>query len=149
MKAPVAFALGFLSCLGLIAAVGMLSRPKAQTHLVVPVASYHSPRNGYSQVNPGIGLERAYDERWSFGAGYYRNSNRRDSFYVGANYTRWRLGDVRLGTSFGLLSGYGGVIPMLAPTATYDSGRAGISLVVAPPIKGAVMVGVMLRYRLD
>jgi hypothetical protein len=149
VKAPVAFALGFASCLGMIAAVGMLSRPKAQTWLVVPVASYHAPRDGYSQINPGIGLERAYSERWVFGAGYYRNSNRRDSFYAGANYTRWRIGNVRLGTSLGLVSGYGGVMPMVAPTATYDVGGAGISLIVAPPIKGTLMVGIMLRWRLE
>ena len=148
MKPSSAFALGFVSCLGLIAAVGMLSRPKAQT-LVVPVVSYHSPRNGYSQINPGLGIERDYNERWALGAGYYRNSNRHDSFYVGANYTHVRLSGWRLGTSLGMVSGYGGVIPLVAPTVTYDAGGAGISLVIAPPIKGYVMVGVMLRWRLE
>ena len=149
MSPRAAFVLGFLACLASIAAVGVLAKAAAQTWLVVPVASYHSPRDGYSQINPGIGLEKAYSERWVLGAGYYRNSNRRDSFYVGANYSRWRIGDVRLGTSLGLVSGYGGVMPMIAPTATYDAGRAGVSLIVAPPIKGTMMVGVMLRWRLE
>ena len=121
----------------------------AADFLVVPIASYHTERNGYNQINPGLGFERSINERWSFGGGFYRNSYRRDSFYAGATYMRWRIGEIRLGTSLGLVTGYGGVLPMAAPTAVWDSGGVGISVMVTPPVSGKALVGLMLRWRID
>lgn len=121
---------------------------KAETWLVVPLASLHAPRGDYEQINPGIGFERAYSARWSLGAGYYRNSHRGDSFYAGASYTPLRLAGWGLGTSLGLVSGYRGVIPMIAPTVSYTYGGVGFSVLIAPPIRGKTMAGFTLRFRL-
>ena len=131
-------------------ALALFSLPvSAADFLVVPIASYHTERNGYNQINPGLGFERSINERWAVGGGFYRNSYRRDSFYVGATYMPFRLAQVRLGTSFGLMTGYGGVLPMAAPTAAWDGDRVGVAVMVTPPVSGKALVGLMLRWRID
>lgn len=121
----------------------------AAEFLTVPLASYHTQRKGYNQINLGLGYERQIDERWSVGGGFYRNSYRRDSLYVGGAYMRWKVGEVRLGSSFGLVTGYGGILPLAAPTAVWDGKKIGVAVMVTPPVSGKALVGVVLRWRLD
>jgi len=143
------FILGYLACLATIVAVGIFARAVAQTYLVFPMASYHTERKGYNQINPGLGIERRLDERWSIGAGYYRNSVRKDSLYAGAHYMPWRVGEIRIGTALGVATGYGGLLPMVAPAAVWDGPKLGVAVLVTPPVSGKAMAGVMLRWRLD
>lgn len=147
MKPLHAFVLGFVTCLATIAAVGLLARAKAQTWLTAPLASLHMPRSGYNQVNLGIGLEHHVAERWRLVIGTYRNSNREDSVYVGAIYTRWRLGDCRLGTSIGLVSGYGrDILPMVAPAIAYERKGWGLNLILIPPVgKAPAVIGLQAK----
>jgi hypothetical protein len=118
---------------------------KAETYLVATTVSLHLPRNGYNQWNPGLGLEHDISDRWKLAAGFYRNSIRSDSIYAGAIYTRWKLGEVRIGTSIGILTGYGRPIPMLAPMVMW--GR--FNFMVIPPLEGkSGVIGVQLKMPL-
>jgi hypothetical protein len=117
--------------------------------LQIPVASYHTHRNGYNEQNLGLGYELTINEKWSVGAGFYRNSYRKDSMYAGATYYRWQIGQIRLGTSMGVVTGYGGVLPMIAPTATWEGDRVGVTVMVTPPVSGKALIALMMKWRLD
>ena len=118
----------------------------------MPIASYHFKRGqGYNELNLGVGLERKLNERWSIGGGYFRNSNRGDSLFVGATYAPWTLAGLRIGTAMGLVTGYEkSVLPAMLPTATWETRDFGVNVVLIPPADGKPgALGFQLKWRLD
>ena len=128
--------------------LAVLTSQALATDLVVTVGSYHSRNAGkYNAFNPGIGVEQNINDRWKLAGGYYYNSNRKDSWYAGAIYTRWQIGEVRIGTSLGLVTGYGkDALPMLAPMVMWRN----LNFMVVPPVgKDAVaVVGLQIKVPL-
>lgn len=122
----------------------------ADTFVTVPLASYHLDRHrGYNEINLGIGIEHELNDRWRLGAGTYRNSIRRDSYYAGAVYAPLSVVGVKLGASLGVVTGYGRPLPMLAPTLMFEGSEYGVNLLLVPPVggKGGV-IGVQVKWRL-
>lgn len=144
------FALGYLACLATIVAVGVFAKVGAQTWLTMPLVSLHMPRTGYNQMNLGLGIEHKVAERWRLVLGTYRNSNREDSVYAGAIYTRWRWGDFRFGSSLGLVSGYGNdLLPMVVPAMSYERKGWGLNVILIPPVRGSpTIIGVQAKMEI-
>ena len=115
--------------------LALTTTPALADSIVFTLGSKHSKGN-YEESNWGVGAERKIDDRWTASLGHYRNSLRRDSFYAGAIYSRWRLGEVRFGTSLGIVTGYGKPLPMLAPVVMWRN----LNFVVIPPIGGSTGV---------
>lgn len=102
------------------------------------LASIHTAawaRRDLNQINPGVGLEFDASRTWAFALGEYRNSYRRTSAYVLAEWTPLHVGQadrwhVDAGLVGGVLTGYtvsenparpcgaGGVLRIAAPTGT-------------------------------
>jgi hypothetical protein len=106
------------------------------------LATAHA-RGGYNDVNPGFYL------RWNSGLtlGAYRNSERRNSAYVG-----WTFSDDqdRIALTVGAVTGYrGGTIPLVVPSVRIPIAHqvsARLSL-LAPPEKGTTAVHLSIEWR--
>lgn len=150
------------------------STAKAEdTWLVATVASHHfdsaKPKD-YEQRNWGVGIEQGLTENSRILAGFYRNSNRRESFYFGGVWAPLKLGPVRFGITGVLVTGYEGVEvrsetgpdgkerrtvkindkPLIAafPVATIEAGRFGVNLAYFPKTsENVAAAGLQLKYR--
>lgn len=125
----------------------------AETYVTVPIASYHFDRGqGYNELNLGFGLERELNDRWRLGAGYFRNSNRDDSLFVGATYAPWSLYGAQFGMALGVVTGYDDrILPLAVPTAIWEThGGVGLNIVLIPPADGKPgALGFQMKWRLD
>jgi hypothetical protein len=147
------FAAGFISCLAMIVAVGVFSKAVSCDWLVASVASHHyGPGSGkdYEQRNYGLGCEHRIRENLDFVAGFYRNSIRIDSTYVGVMWTAYRAGMFRLGTAATLVSGYQKEpVKALIPVVSVEGRTLGANLLIVPPTNanvGALGLQVKLRF---
>lgn len=122
----------------------------ADTFLTLPAVSYHLQRHkGYNEINTGVGFEHDVAEDWRMGAGVYRNSIRKDSYYAGAIYAPYSLFGVKIGTSLGIVTGYGNPLPMAIPTFMYEGREYGANVVVVPPVGVKTgVIGLQLKWRL-
>lgn len=100
--------------------------------------SRHFARNkGYNESNLGLGVEYRLNPDVSVMAGSYYNSIRRTTSYATVNWQPYRLGDVKVGASVGLMDGYpalsrGGSFFVAVPMLTYEGRRWGLNLGVIP-----------------
>lgn len=84
---------------------------QTQTHTFgLHLVSYHAPEKTYNNTNPG--LYYRHPDGWT--AGFYRNSLRRDSIYVG--YT-WKYGILDI-TTAGVSGYFHKVQPLLVPSVS-------------------------------
>ena len=131
------YLLGFIAMLMTLPAM-------AETSLTTGFKTYHFHNNStLNDNNYGLGLEH---NGWI--AGYYDNSYRKNSFYVGhewkTNNPHWNLG-----LEVAAVSGYdnktfskleGGtshpICVSIAPEIMFTEGRFTLAAVVAPPISG-------------
>lgn len=112
--------------------------------------SWHADdRDDLNPHNAGIGLRFP----GGYTAGYYFNSIRNDSFYLGREW-RWRvLGDERVALSaggvLGAVSGYkGGLHLLVVPELVMTTGPVETALIVVPrTTKTPVTVALQLRWR--
>ncbi len=103
--------------------------------LALHLTSNHLGAEGYNEENPGLGL-RLGRGNWYGALGFYKNSLRRDSVYVGAGKTLARRGPVALNLNGGLVSGYDlPVAPFLIPELALHLGRAQAMVSYFPKIK--------------
>lgn len=81
--------------------------------LISGFASKHLKTNKFRENNYGIG----YRTETGYLAGYYRNSEDRDGFYVGREFHFQVASHVRLGVMAGVVTGYKkrDVMPLLLP----------------------------------
>lgn len=117
MKTASAVALAALCC---ALSTAQAQGPTIGLHLV----SQHWPSKGQNNVNPGLYVRNA--EGWV--AGTYRNSERKQSWYVGRDFEYGRFG-LRLG----LVTGYrvAPVAPLAAATVRVSGGFV---LAFVPPV---------------
>ena len=135
------------------------TRAKADTWVTATVASYHSDRSTpHNELNYGLGFE--HDVNWfkfkdsRFVGGFYKNSNWKQSTYVGLTYMPWTIGPAKVGAMFGVVTGYEEmkVMPTILPTVSFEGKTFGanIGLMPAWSDKGAgVIVGLQLKMKLD
>jgi len=82
----------------------------------------------------GLGIEKSVSESWRIAAGYYDNSNCRDSFYLAGAWLPLRLGDLRLGVIGGGVTGYRApILPAGGLVAAYEPGKYGVNVIFIPP----------------
>jgi hypothetical protein len=68
--------------------------------------SYHFTRNGQNEANYGAAVRYETSSDFAIQSGMYRNSFKRDSYYIAADYTPLVLGGIRIGAFAGLVTGY-------------------------------------------
>ena len=130
------------------------SEPRSEIWLNPGWYSLHFDRDrNLEDANPGLGLEYRYSTVYALTAGFFRNSDRRRSRYIGGYWQPLAFGPLRLGAAFGLIDGYprmrdGGWFPTLVPTVSVESGRLGASVMVVPGYKDRLYAAVSLQLRL-
>lgn len=72
----------------------------------------------YNETNLGLGVMSSTDKYTELGAGYYRNSFNRNSFYAGADFHTSDDNAVRAGVSFFAVTGYEESYVMPLPNIT-------------------------------
>ena len=148
----------WLAALGIVAAfvsaalaAEPVARPSNWLHL--GAVSYHFNRAAnYNEINPGLGIEHQFNARHSLSAGFYRNSERRNTVYAMYGYTPIQIGPVKIGVLAGLANGYsahdGGFFPVALPVAMIERGRFGVNFTVIPSIREKVHGGVALQFKI-
>lgn len=122
----------------------------ACTWAVATVASYHTDRDGHNERNWGAGVECDATEDMRVIGGIYRNSQFKDSVYLGATYAPLRLGAARFGLMGGLITGYAEkVLPIAVPLMQIEGRRFGINIVAVPRINAdkSGVVGLQLKVK--
>lgn len=117
---------------------------QAQTYLQVNGASLHD-QSGYNGFNPGLGIEQSVTENWAMAAGWYYNSEYRNSAYAYGRYSFYRQGAWDAGIALGAVTGYrrASVVPMAFPEICY----AWLCAMAVPRIEatGSSVIGFHLR----
>ena len=151
------FLAGFLSCLLLIAAVGVFAKTIASDIWVVStVASWHEKGKDYNEQNFGMGIEYGLNESSRLSLGQYRNSYYKNSIYA-AIQTRWLcttlVAQVCAATAAGFVSGYTGQYeevyqPAVIPFITVEGRHLGANIMVVPGFGGSGWIfGLQLKSR--
>ena len=102
--------------------------------------SYHFQRDkGFNNVNTGLGVQASITDQYAFTAGFFENSDRQTSRYVGVYAMPWKYGHVKLGAAIGAFDGYpkmrdGGWFPAIIPTAAIEGQRFGLNINVIPTV---------------
>jgi hypothetical protein len=115
--------------------------------LVLTLASQHIEPQGMNQRNPGVGLEVD-----GYIAGVYRNSEYRNSVYVGHDWLPLSDGHLKAGLAYGAITGYriARIAPMVAGRITYENGRFGANLNLMPDplyVKHSAL-GLQIKWRM-
>lgn len=124
--------------------------------VAVTVASKHigaKPGANYNESNLGLGSEHCIGS--AFGtelrgvAGFFRNSNRVDSFYFGGSATLLEIGPARVGVALVQVSGYQiDPIPAVFPVVAFEGNRLGANVSYFPKTGSTVSaVGLQLKWR--
>ncbi len=118
--------------------------------------SYHLQRDkGFNNVNTGLGFEASLTKTYSVTAGFFHNSDRETSRYVGVYAMPFQVGAFKAGAAIGAFDGYpkmrdGGWFPAIIPTVAYEGPRFGLNVSVIPTVgdklHGAVTF--QLKYKL-
>ena len=129
----------------------------AGSWIVASVASHHfddaRPRD-YEQRNWGLGFEHELTRTVRATAGFYRNSIRNESLYVGAVWAPISFGVARLGLAAELVSGYETAksrepVKALFPVLAFEWRTFGLNIPFVPPTDsnvGAVALQVKVRW---
>ena len=102
--------------------------------------SYHFDQSkDFNAVNYGIGGEYQFSSVASLTAGTFRNSNYRQSNYIGAYWQPIAIGPVKIGMVAGGFNGYlsnnnGGWFPAVLPAFTVEGRWIGLNLILIPTI---------------
>ena len=118
--------------------------------------SYHLQRDhGFNNVNTGLGFEASLTDTYSVTGGFFHNSDRETSRYVGLYVMPFKLGAVKAGAAIGAFDGYpkmrdGGWFPAIVPTVAFEGPRLGLNVSLIPTIgdklHGAVTF--QIKYKL-
>jgi hypothetical protein len=131
-------------------------KPVGELWLNVGGFSRHFNRQaGHNEKNVGLGLEYRTSPEFSYMAGSYRNSVRKNTTYAAASWQPLSMGSFKLGAALGLMNGYpamnrGGTFFAALPLATWEGRRFGVNLGLIPSMKdvdGAVVLQFKLRVK--
>lgn len=129
----------------LVVVMFTLSAPtpcRADTWGVISGLSYHTDRSvKHNEVNPGLGVEIDMPEPDTrVIAGFYKNSEWRQTVYAGASWTPWHFGRyVKAGMAIGIATGYQpqnllGLTPIGAAVLSVEGDRVGANVMALPPV---------------
>ena len=102
--------------------------------------SYHLERDkGFNNVNTGLGFEASLNDEYSVTGGFFENSDRQTSRYVGVYAMPFKFGNVKAGAALGAFDGYpkmrnGGWFPAAIPTVAIEGQRLGLNISFVPTI---------------
>lgn len=99
------FIAGFVSCLLLIAAVGMFASVRAQWAVSIYGLSKHSEA-GYCEINPGLSASYTFTKDLRLGHGRFLNSQCAWSNATGAIYTPFHVGRWSFGVALLRVTAY-------------------------------------------
>jgi hypothetical protein len=118
--------------------------------------SYHLQRDkGFNNVNTGLGIEATLTNTYSLTAGFFHNSDRETSRYVGVYAMPFQLGAFKAGAAIGAFDGYpkmrdGGWFPAIIPTVAFEGQQFGLNVSFIPTVgdrlHGAVTF--QIKYKL-
>jgi hypothetical protein len=125
-----------------------LSAVTGQTFVQVNGVSLHD-QSGFNGLNYGAGIEQTVAKQWSVAAGWYYNSEYRNSTYAYGRYAVWQSEMWNVGVAVGAVTGYQSatVLPMAFPEACYGWGCA--MFVPKVHIAGANVLGFRLRIPIN
>lgn len=119
--------------------------------------SYHLQRDqDLNSANTGLGVEASLTSDYSFTAGFFKNSGRDTSHYVGVYAMPFSFGGFKAGAALGAFDGYplmnkGGWFPAIVPTMALEGRQFGLNISFIPTIgdrlHGAVTFQV--KYKLS
>lgn len=158
----VCFTLGaFFAVIVLLATSAHAQDTVPEHYLVTHITSHHpdppsedNDFDRYNEENPGIGYQISglgKRQRVHVEAGYFRNSEYHDSFYVMAVYDYLAYRNVRVGPAIGLTTGYERypVVGLAGIMAHVEFQRVGMKLGFVPPFdKESAVFTFGLTYRL-
>lgn len=139
-----------------IVAILMVSPAFADTEILSGFETYHLHNNSkLNDNNFGLGVEH---NGWI--VGYYDNSYRKDSFYVGHEWFHDFSEHVAIGVEAALITGYDNktlakfegntkhpISPTFAPEIKLTEGKFSAAIVVAPPISGQTNGNISVQFR--
>ena len=118
--------------------------------------SYHLQRDkGFNNVNTGLGFEASLNDTYSVTAGFFHNSDRQTSHYVGVYAMPLKMETFKAGVAIGAFDGYpkmhdGGWFPAIVPTVVFEGQQFGLNLSIIPTVgdklHGAITFGI--KYKL-
>ena len=126
------FAAGFVSCLLLILAVGLVAKLYAQDWVIGSGIPIHldGEKHCNDRVTPGFGVEVH-----GYAIGVYDNSNCKTSFYAAKFWTPLKYGALKLGTLGGLATGYTApVLPVGGFVAAVEGAVYKLNIIFIPPV---------------
>lgn len=129
---------------------------KSELWLNPGLISYHFDESkNFNAVNYGFGGEYKFSSVASLTAGTFRNSNYRQSNYVGLYWQPIAVGPVQIGVVAGGFNGYssnnnGGWFPAVLPAFTVEGKRVGLNVILIPTIRDRVSgsLSFQLKFKL-
>ena len=147
-----------LFAFGSASAADVVDIPPAADHVAVWVnagmLSRHFDRSkNFRENNYGLGFETAFSEVNSAYAGYFRNSDDRESRYFGWMWKPLTLGPVRLGFVAGVFDGYqkvnkGKWFPAVLPLASIDNQKVGVNFALVPTVGDRLHGAVVVQFKI-
>lgn len=118
--------------------------------------SYHFQRDqGFNNVNTGLGFEASLSDTYSLTGGFFKNSDRDTSRYLGVYAMPFKAGAFKAGAALGAFDGYpkmrdGGWFPAVVPTVAFEGQKFGLNVSFIPTIgdklHGAITFG--FKYKI-
>jgi hypothetical protein len=127
---------------------------KSELWLNPGLLSYHFDQSkNFNAVNYGFGGEYKFSSVASLTAGTFRNSNYRQSNYVGMYWQPIAIGPVQIGVVAGGFNGYlsnnnGGWFPAVLPAFTVEGRWVGFNVILIPTIADRVSGSLSLQLKL-
>ncbi|WP_310627128.1 hypothetical protein [Limnohabitans sp.] len=115
--------------------------------------SYHFQRDrGFNNVNTGLGFETVLTDTYSVTAGFFHNSDRETSRYVGVYAMPFKIGTFKAGAAVGAFDGYpkmreGGWFPAVIPTVAYEGPQFGLNVSVIPTVGEKLHGAVTFQFK--
>lgn len=130
------------------------SKPLSESWLNAGFYSYHFQRDkGFTDGNPGLGVEYRFSTVSALTAGRFFNSDRQYSNYAGIYYQPIAIGSVRLGAVVGGFNGYprmreGGWFLAAIPVASLEYQRFGVNLALVPSYRDRLHGALSIQLKL-
>lgn len=100
----------------------------------------------YRQNNTGVGLQIDFDRDVSSVLGWYNNSIRHESVYLGMTYAPLHVGNAKFGVMGSVATGYFYVpVPIASVYASYESDQYGVNVFWLPDVVVAIQLKVKIK----
>jgi hypothetical protein len=131
---------------------------KPQLWLNPGLFSFHADRNAnYREENWGFGAEYRFRRDHAGMAGFYTNSERRQSKYLGYQWRPWHWRhddfDVSAGAAVALIDGYprqnnGGFFVAPMPMVSIEGQRFGANVILVPNVRNGAAIAVQFKLKI-